>query len=225
MRLLLILILSLGLGLGIVAAERVRRPFARIVRGLMYSFALTLAILGTVLAVAGIANESWSLAIIGTAVLAMASLVGWRNRPYRLATGSAQHVPLTSEIAEPHWRKFEPHLDWVSRQQARKARAAIDRFLAERESPSLSSAHRTLLISCEKRVPELIDVCLERCRNAGADERSRYIDSTLDTLVQIGTEAERARREVREADDRRLQVFHHYFDGVAGPRDGQEERP
>jgi hypothetical protein len=65
-------------------------------------------------------------------------------------------------------------------------------------------------------------VCIERCRNASPAERERYLDETLDKLVQIGGEAERARREVREADDRKLQVLHRYFDGVAG---SSEDRP
>jgi hypothetical protein len=65
-------------------------------------------------------------------------------------------------------------------------------------------------------VPELIETCLQRCANAGRDERDRYIDDTLDTLARLGEEAEQARREVREADDRRLETLHRYFDGVSG---------
>jgi hypothetical protein len=72
-----------------------------------------------------------------------------------------------------------------------------------------------LLVACEKRVPELIETCVERCRNASPRERDRYIDETLARLAQLSAEAEAARRQVREADDRRLQVLHRYFDDVA----------
>lgn len=225
MRMLLTLMVFVGLGLMIAAAEQMRRPFTRVLHLVLLGLATMLGIVGLAVGVTGVASETWWAAIVGAALLAVALHLAWKLRPRQELRQPPQHVPLTSEAADPHWRHLEPHLDWVSRQQARKARTAIDRFVAERESPSLSAEHRALLISCDKRVPELIDACLERCRNAGLDERRRYIDSTLDTLVQIGSEAERARREVREADDRRLQVLHRYFDGVAGSKDRRRELP
>jgi len=136
----------------------------------------------------------------------------------------ATHIPLTRCVPHSDWHRFEAQLDWVARHQARKSRAAIDRFVAERNSPSLTHEHRSLLLSCEKRVPELIETCLERCGNASPQERDHYIDETLDTLNQIGAEAERARREVRDADDRRLEMLHRYFDGVAGEDGPQPPR-
>jgi hypothetical protein len=47
------------------------------------------------------------------------------------------------------------------------------------------------------------------------------MDETLDRLVHLASEAERARREVRAADDQRLDVLHRYFDDVAG-KDGKD---
>jgi hypothetical protein len=226
MRLLLILMAALGAGLLISMAEQVQRPLARLLRMALLGLATMLAIGGLALGVTGIADEMWWAAIIGGALLVVALRLAWKLRRRRRPNASPPgHVPLTNAAPDPHWRQLEPHLDWVSRQQARKARSAIEGFLAERESPSLSPDHRSLMISCEKRVPELIDACLDRCRNAKGDERRRYIDSTLDTLVEIGAEAERARREVREADDRRLHVLHRYFDGVAGSKDQPAKRP
>ena len=220
LRFLLLLGLSVGVGFLFAAADRARRPLARIVRALVLGTAALLAIGGLAVAATGVAGESWWVAIIGGGMVAVAIRLAWamrrRRGPRIAADGEPAHVPLTRPLHDPRWQRFEAGLDWISRKQARQARAAIDGFLAERDSPSLTVEHRTLLLSCEKRVPELIDICLERCRNARPEERGRYVDETLDTLVQLGAEARRARREVREADDRRLQVLHRYFDGVAG---------
>lgn len=219
------LMASLVVGLTLVAGENLRRPVARLMRLLLLSLATILGVVGLVVGVSGVAGESWWAAVIGAILVGGAIRLAWKFRSRRPHQQAPQHVPLTSAVENPHWRRLDADLDWVSRKQARKAQTSIDRFLAERESPSLSAEHRALLISCEKRVPELIDACLDRCRNAGADERRRYIDSTLDTLVGLGAEADRARREVREADDRRLQVLHRYFDGVAGSKGPGRERP
>ena len=104
----------------------------------------------------------------------------------------------------------------MSRKQAQRSRIAIDKFLAERDSPSLGADHRTLLLSCEKRAPELIETCLQRCANAGRDQRDRYIDRHARYSRPPRPGGRTARREVREADDRRLETLHRYFDGVAG---------
>ncbi len=220
MKPLLILIASLAAGLLFSAAEQVQRPLARLLRMMLLSFAALLGLTGLAVGVTGLASETWWAAIIGGGLVAAGLRLAWKLRRRKPRAEMPHLVPLTATAPDPHWRQLESQLDWVARQQARKARSAIDRFVAERDSPSLSVEHRTLLISCEKRVPELIGICLDRCRNAQGPERQSYIDSTLETLVQIGAEAARARGEVREADDRRLQVLHRYFDGVASPADG-----
>lgn len=178
-----------------------------------------LVTIGLAIGVAAITNETWWAAIIGGAILLAAGRLGWAlRRPRRRASEEPSHVPLTAALPDSHWRRFEAELDWVSRQEVRRSRTAIAGFVAERQSPSLTHEHRSLLLSCEKRVPELIDACIDRCRNATGRERDRYIDSTLATLSQIGAEAERARVEIRAADDQRLQVLHRYFEGVAGSK-------
>jgi hypothetical protein len=73
-----------------------------------------------------------------------------------------------------------------------------------------------LLISCEKRVPELLDACLERCRGARPGERCDYAGATLERLVRIGEEAEEARRSIRQQGDGRLLTMQTYFDHVVG---------
>ena len=226
-RIVLLLIAAFSLGLLLVLAERLVRPLAGLVRTLTRGLAAILIVAGVAVAASGLADETWWAAIMGGAVAAVGMRLAWslrRGRRRAVMPGEPEHIPLTRSVPHSDWQRFEAQLDWVARHQARKSRAAIDRFIAERNSPSLTHEHRSLLLSCEKRVPELIETCLERCGNASPQARDRYIDETLDTLNQIGTEAERARREVREADDRRLEMLHRYFDGVAG-EDGPKPPP
>lgn len=218
LRFLLIAVAGLALGLVFALASALRRPLARIVRGLVAAIAALLALAGLGIAVAGLANEAWWAVAVGGAILLLSARLGWplvRRRSPR-HTRELEHVPLTRSAPDSRWAGFERSLDWVSRRQAQQSRAAIERFLAERNSESLTHAHRALLVSCEKRVPELIDACLDRCRNASRQERERYMDETLDRLVHIAGEAEKARLEIREADDQRLRVLHRYFDDVSG---------
>ena len=223
LRFLLLVLASLGLGLIMLVVEKLRRPLGRIVRAVALTIVAVLALSGLALGTAAIMDESWWLAVLGGLFLAGAARLGWklRRRKIREPLVEPAHVPLTRAVPDMHWRRFESNLDWVSRKQAQKSRTAIDKFLAERDSPSLGPDHRTLLLSCEKRVPELIETCLQRCSNASRDERDRYIDDTLETLARLGQEAEQARREVRESDDRRLETLHRYFDGVSGDRKDQ----
>ena len=228
MRQLLFILASLWLGLLLAFAGALRRPLVRLVRGLLAGLAAVFGVAGAAIGVAGLTSEAWWAVVVGGAMLLAALRLGWalrRPRRGRQALDEIQHVPLTRSVPDPHWNSFEADLDWVGRQQARRARTAIDGLVAERSSPSLTHEHRSLLLSCEKRVPELLETVEERCRNASRQERARYIDATLNTLVQIGGEAERARREVREADDRRLQVLHRYFEGVAGSSDERPPQP
>ena len=221
LRFLLLLVASAMLGLVFALTAAIQRPLVRIVRAVLLGFVLLLGVTGFAAGLAGAAAGAWWATAIGGVFMLLALWLGWplvrRRRPRH--TAELEHVPLTRTAPDPRWAKFESSLDWVSRQQARQSRAAIERFLAERDSQSLTHEHRALLLSCEKRVPELLDACIDRCRNARRHERERYLDETLDRLVQIAGEAEKARIEVREADDGRLQVLHRYFDGVAGRRD------
>lgn len=214
----LALIAGLGLGLIVVLAQTLRSPVARLFRGVLISAAVLLGLAGLAIAATGLAEKAWWAAILGGGILAGALRLGWAlrrpRRERRIAAPS--HIPLVEAAPEDPWTRFDANLDWVGRQQARRSRKAIAGFLAERDSPSLTADQRSLLLSCEKRVPELIQTCVDRCRNASPRERDAYIDETLARLDRIGAEAERARRDVREADDRRLQVLHRYFDGVAG---------
>ena len=220
-RLGLALVAALGLGLVFAIVQTARRPVARLLRGILAGLVAVLAFAGLAIGVTGLVEETWWAAIIGGGLLLLALRFGWALRTPRpsRAVRDTRHVPLVEARPDDEWRSFEGTLDWVGRQQARRAHKAIAGFVAERTSPSLTPEDRSLLLSCEKRVPELIRTCLDRCRNASPRERDRYIDETLARLEQIGVEAERARRDVREADDRRLQVLHRYFDGVAAPKD------
>lgn len=226
LRFLLLIVAALGLGLAIALASALRRPLARLVRAMLLAMVALLAAAGLAVAVAGLASDAWWAAVLGGAVLLLSARLGWpliRRRGPRHSS-ELEHVPLTRSAPDPRWASFEKSLDWVSRQQARQARAAIERFLAERDSHSLTNDHRALLVTCDKRVPELIDACLDRCRNARRQEREQYLDETLDRLVQIAGKAERARLEIRESDDQRLRVLHRYFDDVAGDRGGRADK-
>jgi uncharacterized membrane protein len=205
------LVASLAFGLLVAAAEQARGPMARLIRALLAGAVALLVLLGLVIGGAGVANEAWWAAVIGGLFLLLAARVGWSLR--RRRSGEAS-VPSTAAMPAMRWRKLDAQVSFAERQRLRGARQAIESFLAERDSPSLTLEHQSLAVSLERRVPELIDTCLERCRRARPEERRRYLDQTLDRLTEIGSEAEVARREVRAADDQRLQVLHRYFDGV-----------
>lgn len=219
-------IAMLALGSLTVMAMTVWRPLARVVRAMLLALVAMLGIGGLSLLSVGVTEDSWWAGILGGGIVLVALRVAWglRRRTARRSAVEPHVVPRVASRDEP-WERFEARLDWVGRQQSRRSRKAIAGFLAERESASLTSDQRSLLLSCEKRVPELIHTCLDRCRNASARERDRYMDETLARLDQIGAEAERARREVREADDRRLHVLHRYFDGVAPGPDDRPRKP
>ncbi|WP_426266067.1 hypothetical protein [Sphingomonas sp. LHG3443-2] len=129
----------------------------------------------------------------------------------------AGFTPGTSGFAglpDPRWARLSSHLDRRQREAARLARERIAALLAERQSAALTPDEAQLMISCEKRVPELIDTCLERCRTARPNERCDYAAPTLERLVRIGEEAEATRQRIRARDDGRLTTMHHYFDAV-----------
>nr|WP_314441783.1 hypothetical protein [uncultured Sphingomonas sp.] len=130
------------------------------------------------------------------------------------AANFTQGVPGFSAIPDPRWARLASHLDRRQREAARLARERIAALLAERQSAALTPEEAQLMISCEKRVPELIDTCLERCRTARPDERCDYAGPTLERLTRIGEEAERTRLAIRARDDGRLTTMHRYFDSV-----------
>jgi hypothetical protein len=121
-------------------------------------------------------------------------------------------------VPDPRWAQLGAHLDRRQREQARVARDRIRALLAERGSVALTPEEAQLMISCEKRVPELIDTCLDRCRSARPEERCDYAAPTLERLVRLGEEAETARAAIRGRDDQRLTTMHNYFDAVAERR-------
>jgi hypothetical protein len=226
-RILLAMLALLSLGALFVAGERVRRPLVRLIRALVMGVVVVVGLIGLGVGITGLEDGSWAVGVVGLAIALLALRFGWtlsrswrQRRHWSAAALAPDHVPQTRPAPDVAWDRFEAGLDWVARKKARRSRTAIEGFLAEGDSPSLTQNQRALLLSCEKRVPELIATCVARCRNATGRERDRYIDETLKRLNQIGEEAEEARRAVREADDRQLDVLHRYFDGVA-PRDGE----
>lgn len=130
------------------------------------------------------------------------------------AAGFSQGVPAFAALPDPRWARLSSHLDRRQREQARVARERIAALLAERQSAALTPDEAQLMISCEKRVPELIDACLDRCRSARPEERCDYAAPTLERLVRIGEEAESARLRIRSRDDGKLTTMHTYFDNV-----------
>ena len=228
LRILAALVGSLAFALLLAAGERLHRPLNRLFRASLIGAVALLALIGLAIGVAGVTNDAWWAAVIGGVFLALAARLGWklrrsgRERTEALRRGPG--VPSTNLVPDLRWRKLDKCLTWPERQRARLARESIHGFLAERQSPSLSHEHQSLLVSLERRVPELIDTCLERCQRARPEERRGYVDETLDRLVQIAAEAEQARAEVRAADDQRLQVLHRYFDGKT-TRPDQPELP
>lgn len=128
--------------------------------------------------------------------------------------GPAMAMPGLSALPDPRWVRLSALLDRSQREQARVARERIRAFVGEGRSAALGSHEAQLLISCERRVPELIDACLERCQGARPGEKCDYAGATLDRLVRIGEEAEEARRSIRQQGDGRLLTMQTYFDTV-----------
>lgn len=228
LRIVAALVGSLAFALLMAAGERVHRPLNRLIRAAVVGLVGLLCLIGLVIGAAGLVNEAWWAAVIGGLFLLLAARLGWKLRRRAAARESTVRrgpgVPSTNLLPDLRWRKLDKCLSWPERQRARLARESISGFLAERQSPSLTHEHQSLLVSLERRVPELIDTCLDRCQRARPDERRAYVNETLDRLVQIGAEAEQARAEVRTADDQRLQVLHRYFDGKTA-RGGQPDLP
>jgi len=217
LRILAALIGSLAFALLIALGEHLHGPLTRLYRGLLTAAVVLLTVIGLMVGSAGLANEAWWAAILGGLFLLFAARLGWKLRRWSRERNEALRrgpgVPSTNLLPDLRWRKLEKVLTWPERQRARLARESIQGFLAERQSSSLTHEHQSLLVSLERRVPELIDTCLDRCQRARSDERRTYVNETLERLAQIGAEAEQARAEVRAADDQRLEVLHRYFDG------------
>lgn len=138
------------------------------------------------------------------------------------AAGIQQGIPGTPAFADPRWLRLSALLDRRQREQARVARERIGALLAERQSAAQTPEEAQLMISCERRVPELIDACLDRCRSARPGERCDYAGETLERLVRIGEEADAARQSIRARDDGRLLTMQRYFDNVVGSREGSQ---
>ena len=154
--------------------------------------------------------------------LALLAFVGYRlaRKAIRTARGFAagfagSAMPHMNLLPDPRWIGLGRHLDRRQREAARLARERIQAFLAERQSSALTPEEAQLMIACEKRVPELLDTCLERCGRALPGERCDYAGATLERLARIGEEAETARAAIRARDDNHLATLHRYFDTVA----------
>lgn len=222
-RFLFALVATLGVATVIAVVQRVGPALGRVWRAILIGLAALLALVGLALGIAGVENDALWAAIPGVVLMLLALRLGWsaRRQPSSGAfTGAIGRsgLPSTADIADPHWKRFEKQLGSSDRNRAQRARLAISGFLAERGSPALTAEHQSLMVSLEKRVPELLDTCVERCRRARHGERGQYLNGTLERLEQIGAEAERARLAVREADDRRLDTLHRYFDQVTPPK-------
>jgi hypothetical protein len=135
-----------------------------------------------------------------------------------MAANFAPAMPNLPALPDPRWARLSTLLDRNQREQARIARDRIRAFLGESQSASLGPDEAQLLISCEKRVPELLDTCLDRCRSARPGERCDYAGATLERLVRIGEEAEEARKVIRQRDDTQLATIQRYFDTVSDRR-------
>jgi hypothetical protein len=216
LRFLLALAGSLGFAALIAVYQRAGPAMSSLWRAALIGIASLLALVGLALGIAGLEFDQIWAAVVGLVVLLMAARVGWSARRRKPRPGESRSgLPSTADLFDPRWRSFERMLGAPDQRRARRAQASIRGFLAERNSPGLSAAHQSLLLSLERRVPELLDACHDRCHRATPEERRHYLDGTLERLEQIGRQAEVAREEVRGADDQRLEVLHRYFDGVA----------
>lgn len=127
---------------------------------------------------------------------------------------ASQNVPKVEAVELPKpddWIKICRYLSWSERRRVDRARTAIEAFLAELESPSLSTEHNQLALTLKERVPQLLAECLRRCASGSPSECRRYAENFCQTYCELGKSAEVARTEVRQSDDHRLNVLHEYF--------------
>lgn len=219
LRFLLAMAGSLGLAALIALYQRAGPAMNNLWRVILMSIAALLALTGLALGVAGLEFDQLWAAVVGGVILLMALRVGWAARRRRAKVGESRTgLPSTADLFDPRWRSFERLLSASEQRRSRQAQASIQGFLRERDSPALTADHQSLLLSLERRVPELLDTCNERCRRGTSQERRHYLEGTLQRLEQIGRQAEIARLEVRGSDDQRLEVLHRYFDGVTESR-------
>ena len=159
-------------------------------------------------------------------VLAFFLLLAWvgyrvARKVMRAARGFADNFTppemkrATPSVHDPRWNGLASHLDWRQKEAAWTAQQQIEALLAERGSGALTQEEAQLMIACERRVPEMLDTCLDRCASALPGERCDYAGATLERLARIGAEAEAARAAIRSRDDGRLTTMHRYFDTVA----------
>lgn len=162
------------------------------------------------------------LLLVVLAFFLVMAWVGYRvaKKVVRAARGFAQNLspPGMRHAAtahDPRWNGLATHLDRQQKEAAWVAHQQIGALLAERGSGALTQEEAQLMIACERRVPELLDTCLDRCASALPGERCEYAGATLERLARIGQEAEAARVAIRSRDDGRLTTMHRYFDAVA----------
>jgi hypothetical protein len=203
----------------IAGLPRMWRPLA-LIQKLLCAIALALLLfLGGMLAVFGYENGAWSVAAAGVIVAFFAFkliLKLFTTRAGGYATKAPDiAAPLPTETTQDQWPAFVAKLRWGQRRRAEAVKRSLDAFLAEQDSASISDDHRALLITVNRRVPELLGECLSRCSRATPEEQRNYLERSLASLEKIAGQAEVARREIRQADDRELDVLHRYFDEVS----------
>lgn len=202
--------------------QKVWRLVANLLRFLCAVALIVLAATGALLVSFGIQEGVWSgvglggLIVIVSVKMFLRLVRSWSLRRER------SHIripsPQASDTGREGWSQFTSRLRWSQRRRAVAAESTIGAFLAEKVSIALSADHRSLIVSLERRVPELIAECIGRCERATASERREYLARALATVEQLAAEAERARREIRAADDHELNVLHRYFGQVSERR-------
>jgi len=164
-------------------------------------------------------RDGWaSIFIFGMFFAALSLLLlirFYRTRPGKSDISRPNDVLSRSVPAMDAWSQLLTQMGWAQRRQCNDSRAKIDAFLAEEDSGSLSADHHQLLVTLRQRLPQLTEECLRRCKSATSAERNEYLQRLCKTLSDLAESAEKARREIRLADDRHLDVLHGYFASVS----------
>ena len=218
------------LGLLAKMVERLWRLLARLIGAVLLLASMGVVAGASVIASRLLQEEDWAGLAVVLAVACASVWFAWilfrrlrrlrdPNRPHLSGRGPDRIAPVAA--APPLPSRIEGSQDrdrllalmkWGERRRARQAWAKLDALLMERDSASLTSDHRALILSLEKRIPELTQETLRRCEQALAAERRAYMAKMLATLEGLAADAASARAAIRAADDFELETLHRYFE-------------
>ncbi|MEN2786749.1 hypothetical protein ACFOKI_01380 [Sphingomonas qilianensis] len=118
---------------------------------------------------------------------------GWLSRPSYQA-----ELAKSDQQLEAAWATAAREAHWLESEVA-IARRSCRAFLETAGEYALEVETVEWAVFIRKHVPALVAKCLARCRDGSAGERHSALEALVDSLQQIGAEADRRRSPLRKA--------------------------